>query len=88
MALPGTLLETLSSSFAVSLSADYADYTDSENDYTVKDLVSWATFSLTSNLCYLRNLRIYFFSEAHKCFRINVAIFQASMAFQGSDAIV
>jgi hypothetical protein len=24
----------------------------------------------------------------HKCFRINVAIFQASMAFQGSDAIV
>jgi hypothetical protein len=70
------------------LSADYADYTDWKNDYTVKGLVSWATVSLTPNLCYLRNLRIYFFSGPHKCFRMNVAIFQASMAFQGMEAIV
>jgi hypothetical protein len=36
----------------------------------------------------LCNLRIYFFSEPLKCFRMNEAIFQASMAFQGRDAIV
>ena len=34
------------------------------------------------------NVNAYLTQTQRKCFRINVAIFQASMAFQGMDAIV